>query len=103
MNFTITARHFKLPENLKSYVQGKIARLNRYYDGIIDLEVILGWEKLQRYAELRINVNNKHIVVKETSDDIRKSFDFALDNAERQLKRYKEKVKNKDVDKIHSA
>ncbi len=103
MNFTITARHFKLPEDLRSYIEEKVARLNRYYDAIIGLEIILGWEKLMRYAELKIKVNNKQIVVKETSEDLRKSFDFALDNAERQLKRYKQKVRTKDIDKIHSA
>lgn len=94
MNFTITARHFKLKDDLKNYVEEKVMKLDRYYDNILDMDVILGWEKLDRYTEFRINVYNKQIVIKEVSDEMRKSFDLALDRAERQLKRYKEKLRN---------
>jgi putative sigma-54 modulation protein len=94
MNFNITARHFKLNDDLREYVEAKARKLDRFHENILDIDVILGWEKLNRYSELRIKVSNKKIVVKEVSDDIRKSFDFALDRAERQIKKYKEKLRN---------
>ena len=94
MNLNITARRFKLKDDLKNYVEEKAKKLDRYYDNILDFDIILGWEKLNRYTEMRINVYNKQIVIKEVSDEIRKSFDLALDRAERQLKRYKEKLRN---------
>jgi ribosome-associated translation inhibitor RaiA len=62
--------------------------------------LVLGWEKLNRYAELRINVYNKQIVIKEVSDEIRKSFDVALNRAERQLKKYKDKIKKPAKEKV---
>ncbi len=93
MNFKITARHFKLSEELKNYVEEKVKKLDRFHDNILDMDVVLGWEKLNRYTEIRINVYNKQIVIKEMSEEIRKSFDQALDRAERQLKRYKEKLR----------
>jgi putative sigma-54 modulation protein len=93
MNFKITARHFKMKDDLKNYVEEKIKKLDRFYDNILDIDVILGWEKLNRYTELRINVFSKQIVIKEMSDEIRKSFDLALERAERQLKRYKDKLR----------
>jgi putative sigma-54 modulation protein len=93
MNFKITARHFKMKDDLKNYVEEKIKKLDRFYDNILDIDVILGWEKLNRYTELRINVFNKQIVIKEMSDEIRKSFDLALERGERQLKRYKDKLR----------
>jgi putative sigma-54 modulation protein len=99
MNFNITARHFKLNDDLREYVAAKARKLDRFYDNILDIEVILGWEKLNRYSELRIKVYNKQIVVKEVSDDIRKSFDVALDRAERQIKKYKEKLRNNSKSK----
>jgi putative sigma-54 modulation protein len=100
MNFNITARRFKLKDDLRDYVEGKAKRLDRFYDHILDIEVILGWEKLNRYTEMRINVYNKQIVIKEVSDEIRKSFDLALNRAERQLKRYKEKLKTNSKSKV---
>ncbi|MFZ0391827.1 MAG: ribosome-associated translation inhibitor RaiA [Calditrichia bacterium] len=103
MELTITARHFRIQEDLKMYVEDKVQRLNRFYGEILDLEVVLGWEKITRYCEFRIKVNGKQIVVKEITDDIRKSFDLALDKAERQLKRYKEKNRSSQKEKAVSA
>ena len=93
MNFSITARHFKLQDDLKEYVEEKIKKLDRYHENILDVDVVLGWEKQNRYAEIRISVYGKQIVIKEISEEIRKSFDLALDRAERQLKKYKDKLR----------
>jgi putative sigma-54 modulation protein len=103
MNLTITARRFKIKDDLKSYVEEKTQKLGRFYDGILDVEVVLGWEKLSRYTELRIGVYNKQIVVKEVADEMRKSFDLALDRAERQLKRYKEKMRHPQKSRVVQA
>lgn len=103
MNFTITARHFKLKDDLRRYIEEKSQRLNRFYEGIIDMEVILGWEKQLRYVELKIKVNSGQIILKEGSEDLRKSFDLILDKAERQLKKHKQKMRTKEKDVINSA
>ncbi len=103
MNLTITARRFKLPRDLRDYIEEKVQRLERYHDGIMNMEVILGWEKLTRYVEFKVKLNNNQVVLKESSDDLRKSFDLALDRVERQLKRQKEKLRATDKERIHSA
>ncbi|MCB0299712.1 MAG: ribosome-associated translation inhibitor RaiA, partial [Calditrichaeota bacterium] len=76
MNLAITARKFKLQDDLRSYIEEKSQKLSRFYENIIDTEVILGWEKQQRYVELKIKVDHSMIVVKEYSEDLRKSFDL---------------------------
>ena len=91
MHLTITARRFNLEDDMRDYIGRKIVKLRRFYDGIIDLEIVLGWEKLMRYTEFRINVSHKQIIIKESSEEIRTSFDLALERAERQLKRYRAK------------
>lgn len=103
MNLAITARRFKLKDDLRNYIEEKSQRLSRFYNNIIDTEVILGWEKQDRYVELKIKVDHKQIVVKEISDDLRKAFDILLDKAERQLKRHKDKNRTKEKDVIVSA
>lgn len=100
MNFSITARHFKLQDDLKEYVEEKVKKLDRYHENILDVDVVIGWEKQNRYTEFRISVYGKQIVIKEISDDIRKSFDLALDRAERQLIRYKDKLRKPSKKKL---
>lgn len=103
MNLNITARRFKLKEDLRKYVKEKVEKLNKFHDGIVKMEVILGWEKMTRIVELKVNVNGKLIIIKEESDELRKSFDLALDRAERQLKRHKSKIKDVERNVLNSA
>lgn len=91
MQATITARRFNLESSLRDYIENKVAKFRRIHDSIIGLEVVLGWEKTTKYTKFIINVQNKQIVIRESADELRESFDLALDRAVSQLKRYKSK------------
>jgi putative sigma-54 modulation protein len=95
MNIMITARHFKAPEPLKEFAQKEVARLKKYYDGIIEGEVILTWVKQTQIAEVNLKVYGRTLSATQKSEDIRKSITLAVDKMERQLKKYKEKWNKK--------
>lgn len=92
MRINITARHFKLSEEVKVYTEKEVYRLKKYYDGIIDVDVILGWEKNDRMAEVRISVYGTVLTARERSNDMHKSIDRAVDKLERQLIKYKDRM-----------
>jgi putative sigma-54 modulation protein len=100
MNISITARGGKASDNMKKYIMGRIARKQRVYEGVIETEVILSYEKLVQVAEIKAKVYNKQVFVKERSEDIYKSIDQALDSCERQVKRIKEKMRQHSNDKM---
>jgi putative sigma-54 modulation protein len=92
MRITITARRFKLPENIKNYAQKEVMRLQKYFDGIIDCEVILSWEKFYRMAEIKIKVMGTVLTSQERTDDMKKSIKQASEKMERQVIKYKDKL-----------
>lgn len=100
MNISITARGGKASDRMKKYITDRIARKQRVYEGVIETEVILSYEKQTQVAELKLKVQNKSIFVKERSDDIYKSIDMALDNCERQIKKIKERMREHSNEKI---
>jgi putative sigma-54 modulation protein len=100
MNLTITARGYKAPGRLKKYITDKLERKSRLFEEVLDFEVILSYEKLTQVAEFKIQVNNRLIVAREKSEDIFKSIDMALDNSERQIKRFRDKQRDHDNKKI---
>jgi putative sigma-54 modulation protein len=100
MNIIITARGYKAPDRLKSYISEKISKKDRVYEGVNTMDVILSYEKQIQIAEIRLNTNNKLLIVKEKSDDIFKSIDLALDNIVRQIKRNKEKLREYENKKM---
>jgi len=92
MRITITARHFKLPENIKNYAQREVMRLEKYYDGIIDTEVVLSWEKFYRMAEIKMRVFGTTLTSQEREEDMKKAIKQSIEKMERQLLKYKNKL-----------
>jgi len=93
MRITITARHFRLSDELKNFAEKEVYRLKKYYDGIIDVEIILNWEKKYRLAEIKISVYGTVLSAHVRSEEMSKSIVLAVDKLERQIKKYKERLK----------
>jgi putative sigma-54 modulation protein len=94
MDIRFTARHFKARESLKDYSIGEIERLRKFYDGIVNAEIILSFENTRnsvKVAEISLKVFGTHLTAVEKSDDFFKSVDYAVGKIERQLKKYKDK------------
>jgi len=100
MNLSITARGYKAPDRLKKYLTDKLDKKKKLYEDVIDVEIVLSYVKQTQVAEFRLNLNHKALLIREESDDIFKSIDQALDNSERQIKRYKEKRRDHKNNKI---
>ena len=100
MRVTITARRFKLSDDLKAYAEHEVSRLQKYYENIIDMEVVLSWEKKDRIAEINGGVNGTKLSAHERSEDMRKSIDRAVVKLERQLKKYKNRRREFEHEKI---
>jgi putative sigma-54 modulation protein len=99
MKTTVTARHFKAHETLVEYAETAVEKLEHYYDGILKCEVKLSFEKAQnsvKVAEIILSVYKLKITSLQTSDDFNKSIDGAVVKVLAQLKKYKEKLHEKD-------
>lgn len=97
MNITITARHFKAPDKLKEFAANETQRLSRFFDNIIDVDIILNYikpHKSKQEAELQIKVYGQVLKVSAVSEDMYKSIDIAIKKAERQLKKYKGRLRS---------
>ncbi len=91
MRINFTARHYKPSPRLKEYAQNEVLRLEKFYDGIINCEIVLDYQKDIQIAEINVTVYGQKLTVVEKTDDIYKSIDFAVEKMRRKLKRYKEK------------
>ncbi len=100
MRITFTARHFKPSQRLKTHSEEQVAKLKKYYDGILDVEIILDYVKQEQVAELVAKVYGTRLAVVEKSEDMYKSIDLAVEKLERQLLRYKEKLQEFDKERI---
>ena len=91
MNVEITSRHYDASERVRTYVIEELKKLDKFDHLITTCKVILEKSKEGEMAEITLHVSGKDLVCSESSYDIIKSIDVAVDKMERQLKRFKEK------------
>jgi len=95
MKIRITSRHQKLSASLKNYVEEKLERLEKYYDRIIDCEVIMDSHKTHELIEVNLKVSGTVLHVNVKDADVTKAIDKAMDKLEVQLKKFKDKKKRR--------
>lgn len=93
MQINITFRHVEPSDALKSYAIEKVDRLKKYFDGLVEGHVIFSQEKIRHLSEITLQGNGIRVNAKEENADFHSALDSVVDKLERQLVRYKEKIK----------
>ncbi|MCI0405438.1 MAG: ribosome-associated translation inhibitor RaiA [candidate division Zixibacteria bacterium] len=100
MQLRITARHFDMNGNLKEFAEKNFAKLERYFENIVDCHLILTKDRYRQVAEGTLKVYGTVITAKVATNDMHASVEKLADKLEAQLKRYKDKLKTKDQKKL---
>lgn len=92
MNFVIVGKNIEVTPGLKSAVEDKIGKLERYFTPETEIHVTLSVEKERQKIEVTIPVKGSIIRSEQVSNDMYVSIDLVEEIIERQLKRYKNKL-----------
>jgi len=101
MNIQITSRKFRAKDSLKDYIKEEMKRLERFFDQILDVNVVLSFTHVTdsiKTAEIIVKVPGKVISVSSDSDEFEKSVDASIEKVIKQLK----KIKTKRIDRKKS-
>ncbi len=91
-------------EWLKDYVGKKMTRIERYIDKPVNASVVLAVEKFRNVAEINLSAKGITLQGKEEAKEMTLAIDAVIDKVERQIKKYKQKVRNhKDVTSMGEA
>lgn len=95
MNLNMTGHHLEITPSIRDYVSSKMTRINRHFDHVIDVSMILSVEKLRQKIEANVHLSGKDIFVESENTDMYAAIDLLVDKLDRQIIKHKEKVKNK--------
>ena len=99
MKINTTSIHFTADQKLIDYIQKKTAKLDQFFDRIIDAQVYLKLENSgqvrDKIVEMKLMVPGDTLMATEVSKTFESSLDAAVDNMKRQLSRYKERIQTK--------
>ena len=95
MKINTTSRHYDLTPALKEYAEAKIEHLSTFFDHLDSAHIVFSLEKYRHMIEVTLHANGREFVAHETTDDMYTSVDRSVDKLERQLRRHKEKVRDR--------
>jgi len=94
MQVNLTGHHVDVTAALRSYVEEKIARLERHFDHVTNVHVILSVEKLNKKAEATVHIAGADVFAESVHEDMYAAIDALVDKLDRQVLRHKEKLKS---------
>jgi len=78
---------------LKNYVLERTSRLSKYVDRPLEGQVTLSVEKFRHIVDVVIVSNGLRIAGQESHEDMYAAIDLVMEKIERQVKKYKEKIR----------
>lgn len=92
MRFVITGRNIEVTDGLRTAVEEKLGKLDRFFSNDTEVIVTLSVEKERQKIEVTIPVKGNIIRSEQVSNDMYVSIDLVEEIIERQLKKYKNKI-----------
>ena len=92
MQMNISGHHVEITEPLRNYVSEKFEKLERHFDHVTDVQVILSVEKLRQSAEATVHISGGKLFANSTDEDMYAAIDSLTDKLDRQIKKHKEKI-----------
>jgi putative sigma-54 modulation protein len=99
MNLNVSGHHVEITPAIRDYVTGKMQRITRHFDLVIDVDVILTVEKLKQKAEVNVHVSGKNIYCECDDGNMYAAIDVLVDKLDRQILKHKRKLQ----DHTHTA
>ena len=95
MQINLSGHHIEITDPLRDFVNSKFAKLERHFEQINNVQVILTVEKLNQIAEAKLNVNGGEIFANSQQADMYAAIDTLIDKLDRQLIKHKDKLNSK--------
>jgi putative sigma-54 modulation protein len=95
MQTSVSFKNLEPSEHLKAYVSEKLNRFDKLLDNPAEAGVVLVVEKHRHIAEVNISGDRLTINGKEETGDMYSAIDMVLDKLEKQIKRSKQKIRER--------
>jgi putative sigma-54 modulation protein len=94
MQVHITGRHVDITDGIRDHIYDKVERTLVDFPRVEDVRIILEVLKHEHLSEVLVQGKHIHVEAKASAENMYTSIDEALDKAERQLRKLREKVQD---------
>ncbi len=91
MQINLSGHHVDITESLREYVVSKMERIERHFDNVSNVHVVLSVEKQRQKAEATLNLTGTQVHAESVDENMYPAIDSLIDKLDRQVKKHKEK------------
>ena len=95
MEFIISGKNINVTPAIKDYAYKKLLHVRKYFDHIINVELVISVNKYEHFAEVTLSAKGIKIHAEEKSKDMYQTIDKLEKKLDRQIQKYKEKLTDK--------
>jgi len=95
MEIKYTGRHFQVDDQVREFAAGRLAKLARFLEEPVDVNLTLETEKHRQIAELLVSHRHGVVQATEEADQMRDAIRAVAEKAEKQARRSRKKHKDK--------
>ena len=92
MQLNITGHHVDLTDSINGFINQKFEKLERHYDHMTQVHVVLTVEKITHRAEATAHASGAELFAIAEAEDMYAAIDQMIDKLDRQLIKHKEKT-----------
>jgi len=90
MNLSVSGHQLEVTPAIRSYVSGKLERIRRHFDHVIEVHVIISSTRLGQKAEATLHLSGKDLFCESEQSDLYAAIDLLVDKLDRQVLKYKD-------------
>ena len=91
----MTFRHMEATDAIKNYTEGKLEKVKKFVQEPLDIHVVFSKERFQYLVEINLSGNGMDIHAEDRNEDLYAAIDLVMDKIEKQLRRLRDKKKNR--------
>jgi len=92
MQINLSGHHVDITTSLREYVDTKFSKLERHFDHINNVHVVLTVEKINQKAEANVHLDGTEIFASAANTDMYASIDTLVEKLDKQILKYKGKI-----------
>jgi len=98
MKLNIRGSKLEITDAIKSYLESKVQKLDKYFENPeeITANIVAKTKGINQTVEITIPIKKAILRVEESNNDLYSSIDLAVDKLERQIRKNKTKIKQKN-------
>lgn len=101
MKLNIRGSKLEVTDAIRSYIESKIAKLDKYFENPDELtaNIVVKTRGIDQIAEVTIPIKRAVLRAEESNKDLYASIDFAVDKLERQIRKNKTRIKQQKTNR----